>query len=184
MSPKTKICPVAQFNLAQTCGERILKLTVWGMVISCVFILPTFASDSAWSYVLDYRAEGTTQNKSLTLGEWGRAGCTYLPAPAVCYETISIETRVYFGRKTNIKSNKKLIWVLFDYSQRSNENDQSDARYIEVDCERWAYLELARYEYDQPMGNGRAKLKAVPKELNYPAPNTAFLKILQAACER
>ena len=152
------------------------------MAISFIWVLPALATETSWSFVLDFKAEGTTQNKSLSLGEWGRAGCTYLPAPAMCYETILIDTRVYFDGKIIRKKNGPLFWVLFDYSQRSNQNDQSNAHYIEFDCEQWAYFELAKYGYGHPMGNGRANLKPTSKEWNYPPPNTIFLEILQAAC--
>ena len=163
---------------------NVFASTFCGMVISCIGVLPAFASEASWSFVLAFKAEGTTQNKSLSLGEWGRAGCTYLPAPAVCYETISIDTSVYFDRKIIRKNNSRLLWILFDYSQQSKDNDQSNVRYIEIDCERWAYLELAKYGYDLPMGNGQAKVKATSKDWYYPPPNNILLKVLQAACDR
>jgi hypothetical protein len=165
-------------------SSNVFASTFCAIVISCTWVLSAFASEASWSFVLDFKAEGTTQNKSLSLGEWGRAGCTYSPAPAICYETILIDTRVYFDDKINRRKNGRLLWVLFDYSQRSNQNDQSNTHYLEIDCERWAYLELAKYGYVQPMGKGSAEVKTNLKDWNYPPPNTAFLKILQAACKR
>jgi hypothetical protein len=83
--------------------------------------MPTFASDAVWSYVLDYKAEGWTQNSALSFREWGLAGCGEWrsPPPAVCYEKLSINTNVYFGPKTILKNNNRLLWVLFDYSRSS-----------------------------------------------------------------
>jgi hypothetical protein len=183
MNPNNSAVPKASFHLIQIIRNSVLESIIWAMVISCICVSPTLAADVTWSFVFDYKAEGTTQNKSLSLGEWGRAGCTYLPAPAACYETVLIDTRVYFDSKIVRKKDGRLLWVLFDHSQRSNQNDQSNAHYIEIDCERWAYLELAKYGYGQRMGNGRANLIATSKEWNYPPPNTIFLKILQAACK-
>jgi hypothetical protein len=148
----------------------------------CSSAVPLLATDGDWQFVMNYKAEGTIQNKSLTLGEWGRAGCTYLPSPAICHEIITIDTSVYFDRKIIKKNNKRLKWVLFDYSQRTNDNDQSNSLYIEIDCERWAYIELAKYGYDQPMGRGKPLLKNASKEWVYPPPNTTFLNIIQKAC--
>ena len=170
--------------LAKTTRRNVLVSTLWVMAISCIWMLPAFASDEAWSYVLDYEADGNIQNRSLSFVEFGRYGCTFLPAADICYEKISIDTSVYFGRKTILKNNNRLVWVLFDYSRRSYQNDQSNAHYLEIDCERWAYLELTKYGYDQPMGKGPAEVKPNSKDWKYPPPNTGFLKILQAACKR
>ena len=172
--------------LAKTMGSNVLASTLWVMAISCIWVLPASASDAAWSYVLDYKAEGTTQNSALSFSEWGRAGCGEwrFPPPSVCYEKLSIDTSVYFGRKTILKNNNRLLWVLFDYSRQSHQNNQSNAHYLEIDCERLAYLELKKYGYDQPMGKGPAEVKTNSKDWDYPPPNTVFLKILQAACNR
>lgn len=84
-------------------SSNVFASTLCAIVISCTWVLSAFASELSWSFVLDFKAEGTTQNKSLSLGEWRRAGCTYSPAPAVCYETILIDVRVYFDDKFNRK---------------------------------------------------------------------------------
>jgi len=173
-------------ELEKPMRSHVLASTLWVIVISCIWMLPTFASDTVWSHVLDYKAEGITQNSNLSLGEWARAGCGEwrLPPPAFCYEKLSIDTNVYFGRKTMLKNNNRLLWVLFDYTRSSHQNDLSTTHYLEIDCERWAYLELTKYGYDQPMGKGPAEVKTNSKDWNYPPPNTVYLKILQAACKR
>ncbi len=170
--------------LAKTMRSKIFASTFCAMFISSFYVLPAFASETTWSYVLDYKAEGMIQNKSLTLVEWGRYGCTFWQTPDICFEKISIDTSVYFGRKTILQNNNRLLWVLFDYSRLSYQNNQSNAHYLEIDCQRWAYLELSKYGYNQPMGQGPSEVKANSKDWNYPPPNTVFLRIIQAACKR
>ena len=90
----------------------------------------------------------------------------------------------YHTNNKKLEGYYKIVWILADFKLPRNENTNSGAAQIKVDCKRQKYHYLNFIYFAGPMGTGEKNREVTSTKKNWIAPkkNTPYIVLFRELC--